>query len=198
MTAPAVVLPPLEGQQAQAWDTLMAVAGNLGEGWTLIGGQMMLLHQAERSPAGARVVGGAGLRWSYDLDVVVNLRTSRSRMSHRLCLEGSRVRAAGGADRAPVRGCGWRRVRRACAGSSWPALTAAWARQHASGAGRDAGLEAHRLGGGRALPGPVLHTAPQPRRGAPHKDRRGIRPTGVHVIRCPAANTVTPGKRQSC
>ena len=81
MTSPAVVLPPLEGQQAQAWDTLMAVAGDLGEGWTLIGGQMVLLHQAERSPAGARAVGGAGLRWSYDLDVVVNLRTSRSRMS---------------------------------------------------------------------------------------------------------------------
>lgn len=82
MTAPAVVLPPLEGQQAQAWNTLMAVADDLGEGWTLIGGQMVLLHQTERSPAGAQTVGGAGLRWSYDLDVVVNLRTSRSRMSH--------------------------------------------------------------------------------------------------------------------
>lgn len=75
-------LPPLAGQQAQAWDTLMAVADDLGEGWTLIGGQMVLLHQTERSPAGAHTVGGAGLRWSYDLDVVVNLRTSRSRMSH--------------------------------------------------------------------------------------------------------------------
>lgn len=82
MSAAAVVLPPLEGQQAQAWDTLMAVAEDLGEGWTLIGGQMVLLHQTARSPAGAQTVGGAGLRWSYDLDVVVNLRTSRSRMSH--------------------------------------------------------------------------------------------------------------------
>lgn len=82
MTAAAVVLPPLEGQQAQAWDTLMAVADDLGEGWTLTGGQMVLLHQTERSPAGAGAVGGAGLRWSHDLDVVVNLRTSRSRMSH--------------------------------------------------------------------------------------------------------------------
>ena len=42
MIAPAVVLPPMEGQQAQAWDTLMAVAGDLGEGWTLIAGQMVL------------------------------------------------------------------------------------------------------------------------------------------------------------
>ena len=81
MTAAAVVvLPPLDGQQAQAWDTLMAVAEDLGTGWTLIGGQMVLLHQAERSPAGTEVVGRAALRWSYDLDVVVNLRTSRSRM----------------------------------------------------------------------------------------------------------------------
>ena len=36
MTAAAVVvLPPLDGQQAQAWDTLMAVAEDLGTGWTL-------------------------------------------------------------------------------------------------------------------------------------------------------------------
>ena len=35
MTAAAVVvLPPLDGQQAQAWDTLMAVAEDLGAGWT--------------------------------------------------------------------------------------------------------------------------------------------------------------------
>ena len=40
MTAAPVVLPPLDGQQAQAWDTLMAVAADLGRGWTLIGGQM--------------------------------------------------------------------------------------------------------------------------------------------------------------
>lgn len=45
MTAAAVVvLPPLDGQQAQACDTLMAVAEDLGTGWTLIGGQMVLLH----------------------------------------------------------------------------------------------------------------------------------------------------------
>ena len=65
MTAAAVVvLPPLDGQQAQAWDTLMAVAEDLGTGWTLIGGQMVLLHQAERSPAGTEAVGRAALRWS--------------------------------------------------------------------------------------------------------------------------------------
>ena len=82
MTAPVVVLPGLAGQQAQAWNTLLALAEDLGEGWTLIGGQMVLLHQAERQPAGAGPVDGASLRWSYDVDVVVNLRTSRTRMSH--------------------------------------------------------------------------------------------------------------------
>ena len=51
MTSTPVVLPVLSGQQAQAWDTLMSVAGSLGEGWTLIGGQMVLLHQSERQPA---------------------------------------------------------------------------------------------------------------------------------------------------
>ena len=34
MTAAPVVLPPLDGQQAQARDTLMAVAEDLGAGWT--------------------------------------------------------------------------------------------------------------------------------------------------------------------
>ncbi len=82
MTTPVVVLPALTGKQAQAWDALMAVAEDLGEGWTLIGGQMVLLHQAERQPAGAGTASSASLRWSYDLDVVVNLRTSRTRMSH--------------------------------------------------------------------------------------------------------------------
>ena len=82
MRTPVVVLPVLTGKQALAWDALMAVAADLGEGWTLIGGQMVLLHQAERRPAGADPASGAGLRWSYDLDVVVNLRTSRTRMSH--------------------------------------------------------------------------------------------------------------------
>ncbi len=47
MTSAPIGLPALSGQQAQAWDALMSVAGSLGEGWTLIGGQMVLLHQSE-------------------------------------------------------------------------------------------------------------------------------------------------------
>ena len=82
MRTPVVVLPALTGKQALAWDALMAVAADLGEGWTLIGGQMVLLHQAERRPADADPSSGASLRWSYDLDVVVNLRTNRTRMRH--------------------------------------------------------------------------------------------------------------------
>ena len=82
MTSTPVVLPVLSGQQAQAWDTLMSVAGSLGEGWTLIGGQMVLLHQSERQPAAVHPSPDASLRWSYDLDVVVNLRAGRSRMDH--------------------------------------------------------------------------------------------------------------------
>lgn len=82
MTSAPVVLPALSGRQAQAWDALMSIAGSLGEGWTLIGGQMVLLHQSERQPAAAHAAPGAALRWSYDLDVVVNLRVGRSRMDH--------------------------------------------------------------------------------------------------------------------
>lgn len=76
------MLSDLTGRQAQVWDSLMTVAEDLGDGWTLIGGQMVLLHQAERQPAGASLVDATSLRWSYDVDVVVNLRTSRACMSH--------------------------------------------------------------------------------------------------------------------
>ena len=37
----------------------MSVAGSLGEGWTLIGGQMVLLHQSERQPEAAHAAPGA-------------------------------------------------------------------------------------------------------------------------------------------
>ena len=57
MTSTPVVLPVLSGQQAQAWDTLMSVAGSLGEGWTLIGANRR--HQASPRPGGGCSVWGA-------------------------------------------------------------------------------------------------------------------------------------------
>lgn len=76
-----VALPDLAGRQALAWDALLRVAGSLGDGWTLVGGQMVVLHQLERQPAGPALP-GSQLRFSYDVDMVVDLRTSRSRMGH--------------------------------------------------------------------------------------------------------------------
>ena len=64
----AVVLPALHGAQAGAWAALLETAPDLGDG------QMVMLHQAERQPTAP--VGGP--RWSYDLDVVVNIRAGRS------------------------------------------------------------------------------------------------------------------------
>ena len=75
----AAALPPLSGKQAQAWDALLQIAPNLGEGWTLIGGQMVLLHQVERQPA-AGTAAAPQMRWSYDIDVVVDLRADKSQM----------------------------------------------------------------------------------------------------------------------
>ena len=76
MTQPvaAVVLPALYGDQASAWAALLEVAPELGDAWTLVGGQMVMLHQTERQPTAP--VGGP--RWSYDIDVVVNIRAGRS------------------------------------------------------------------------------------------------------------------------
>ena len=77
----AAALPPLSGKQAQAWDALLQIAPSFGEGWTLIGGQMVLLHQVERQPA-AGTAAAPQMRWSYDIDVVVDLRADKSQMGH--------------------------------------------------------------------------------------------------------------------
>lgn len=42
-------LPPTAGAQLAAWQALLDLAPKLGDNWTLIGGQMVLMHQAERS-----------------------------------------------------------------------------------------------------------------------------------------------------
>ncbi len=78
MTVPMteIVLPPLTGEQAAAWDALAALAPELGDGWTLIGGQMVLLHQAERDSDQQNWAP----RWSYDLDVIVDIRARRGHM----------------------------------------------------------------------------------------------------------------------
>ena len=68
---PRVALRKLTGLQAAAWDALTVLAPQFGENWTLIGGQMVFLHQAERDHSAS-----PSLRWTTDLDVVVNLRTS--------------------------------------------------------------------------------------------------------------------------
>lgn len=74
---PLVALPKLTGLQAAAWDALTVLAPQFGENWTLIGGQMVFLHQAERDHSAS-----PSLRWTTDLDVVVNLRTSPAGLAH--------------------------------------------------------------------------------------------------------------------
>ncbi len=72
-----VALPALTGLQGAAWTALLDLAPDLGTGWTLIGGQMVFLHQAERSREAA-----LSMRPTTDLDVVVNLRTSPDAIEH--------------------------------------------------------------------------------------------------------------------
>ena len=77
MPPAAITLPVLTGDQANAWGALFDLAPSFGKEWTLIGGQMVLLHQAERSEMQSEWVP----RWSYDLDVIVNIRVRRSVMN---------------------------------------------------------------------------------------------------------------------
>lgn len=56
------------------WDALLDIAPDLGDRWTLIGGQMVLLHQMER---GAATSPGAVPNWrlSGDADLLINIRS---------------------------------------------------------------------------------------------------------------------------
>jgi hypothetical protein len=59
-------MPPLVGRQDASWHALLELAPVLREGWLLIGGQMVFLHEVERQ--------AGDLRPTDDVDVVVNLR----------------------------------------------------------------------------------------------------------------------------
>lgn len=61
-----IVLPPMAGAQEQAWLALLDLYDAHPEGWTLIGGQMVHLHCAERAYD--------PLRPTTDADTVVNAR----------------------------------------------------------------------------------------------------------------------------
>jgi hypothetical protein len=59
-------LPPLGISDTGLWDALLDIADRVPDGWTLIGGQMVLLHALERDRIPPRV--------SEDLDLVVDVR----------------------------------------------------------------------------------------------------------------------------
>lgn len=59
-------LPPLGALEATLWDALLDIAERMPEGWTLIGGQMVLLHGLEKERIPPRI--------SEDLDLVVDVR----------------------------------------------------------------------------------------------------------------------------
>ena len=59
-------LPPLGALETELWDALLDIADRVPEGWTLIGGQMVLLHGLEKDRIPPRV--------SEDLDLVVDVR----------------------------------------------------------------------------------------------------------------------------
>src|SRR5690554_5398348 len=69
MTEP-IQLPALGEAQEQSWHALMDVHERLSEGWTLVGGQLVHLHCAER--------GALPTRATDDIDTVVDIRASTS------------------------------------------------------------------------------------------------------------------------
>lgn len=63
-----VVMPPMSDAQAASWHGLMALHDKVPAGWTLVGGQMVHLHCAER--------GQTPDRPTTDIDAVVDVRAS--------------------------------------------------------------------------------------------------------------------------
>ena len=66
LPGPPLVLPPASDPATEIWTTLCDLAAAKPDGWTLIGGQMVLLHALEHGTEPARV--------STDLDILVNAR----------------------------------------------------------------------------------------------------------------------------
>ena len=62
-----IELPSLAGGADRLWHSLLDVTEHMADDWTLIGGQMVLLH--------ALGAGRVAPRVSEDLDLVVNART---------------------------------------------------------------------------------------------------------------------------
>ena len=67
--------------QAASWAALLSMSSDLGEEWTLVGGQMVLLHQVERTSPNL-ALRPDDLRMSVDLDVAVNVRAGRRQLAH--------------------------------------------------------------------------------------------------------------------
>lgn len=70
---PPVALPNYPGYNDALWETLLELANAELHEWTLIGGQMVLLHALEHGVEPTRV--------SHDIDVVVNARVVASGIS---------------------------------------------------------------------------------------------------------------------
>lgn len=66
-------LPSLGALETELWDALLDIVDRVPEGWTLIGGQMVLLHGLQRDRVPPRV--------SEDLDLVVDVRARPSALA---------------------------------------------------------------------------------------------------------------------
>jgi hypothetical protein len=67
--ADPVSMPAMGEAQKQSWHALMDLYERVNSGWTLIGGQLVHLHCAER--------GASPTRPTNDIDTVVDIRASQ-------------------------------------------------------------------------------------------------------------------------
>src|SRR6187402_1159576 len=108
MTGP-IALPAMTGAKAASWHALMDLHERLPNHWTLVGGQMVHLHCAERRVSPERP--------TDDLDAVVDLRADPdSLFKFTKTLMGGTARCVGRPCSAPP----WRRQQRTRSRSTSP------------------------------------------------------------------------------
>lgn len=78
-----IVMPAMPAAQEQVWHHLFTISARLPQGWTVVGGQMVHLHCAER--------GVAPHRTTVDADAVVDIRAQGREMLERFTGELQRL-----------------------------------------------------------------------------------------------------------
>lgn len=76
-----ILIPPLSGARHEVWTALLEIADELPKQWVLVGGQMVMAHALLVPSPQLSTRAQPSPRVSYDVDIVMDLRTERKVLS---------------------------------------------------------------------------------------------------------------------